>query len=45
LSRHAESFKNCHRAAVFHPDATAALADFTSARSQLLNQSPGLVNC
>ena len=39
------AFQNCHRAAVFRPDATAALAGFTSARSQLLNQSPGLVDC
>jgi hypothetical protein len=39
------AFQNCHRAAVFRPDATAALAKFTSARSQLLNQSPELVDC
>ncbi|MBO0801893.1 MAG: hypothetical protein J2P25_02310 [Nocardiopsaceae bacterium] len=39
------AFQNCHRAAVFRPDAIAALAGFTSARSQLLNQSPGLINC
>jgi len=39
------AFQNCHRAAVFLPGATAALAEFTSARSQLLNQSPELVNC
>ena len=39
------AFQNCHRAAVFRPDATAALAEFTSARSQLLNQSPELVDC
>jgi hypothetical protein len=39
------AFKDCHRAAVFRPEATAALAEFTSARSQLLNQSPGLVDC
>jgi hypothetical protein len=39
------AFQNCHRAAVFRPDATAALARFTSARSQLLNQGPGLVDC
>jgi hypothetical protein len=39
------AFQNCHRAAVFRPGATAALAGFTSARSQLLNQSPGLVDC
>lgn len=39
------AFQNCHRAAVFRADATAALAEFTSARSQLLNQSPELRNC
>jgi uncharacterized protein len=39
------AFQNCHRAAVFRPAATAALAEFTSARSQLLNQSPELVDC
>jgi hypothetical protein len=39
------AFQNCHRAAVFRPAATAALARFTSARAQLLNQSPELVNC
>ncbi len=39
------AFQNCHRAAVFRPDAVAALADFTSARAQLLNQRPELVNC
>jgi hypothetical protein len=39
------AFQNCHRAAVFRPDATAALARFTSARAQLLNQSPDLVDC
>ena len=39
------AFQNCHRAAVFRPDAAAALAEFTSARAQLLNQSPQLVDC
>jgi hypothetical protein len=39
------AFQNCHRAAVFHRGATAARAEFTSARSQLLNQHPGLVDC
>jgi len=39
------AFQNCHRAAVFRPAATAALAGFTSARAQLLNQGPGLVDC
>ena len=39
------TFQNCHRAAAFRPDATAGLAEFTSARVQLLNQSPALRNC
>ena len=39
------AFQNCHRLAVFRPEAAAALAEFTSARAQLLNQHPGLVNC
>jgi len=39
------AFQNCRRAAVFRPEAAAALAEFASARSQLLNQSPELVNC
>lgn len=41
------AFQNCHAAAVFP---TSAVGDqqreiFTSARAQLLNQSPELVNC
>ena len=39
------AFQNCHRAAVFRPETAAALAEFTSPRSRLLNQSPELVNC
>jgi hypothetical protein len=39
------AFQNCHRAAVFLPSAAAARAEFTSARAQLLNQSPALVDC
>ncbi len=39
------AFQNCHRAAVFRPDAAAARAEFTTARAQLLNQSPELTNC
>jgi hypothetical protein len=39
------AFQNCHRAAVFRPGAVAALAEFTSARGQLLNQRPELVDC
>ena len=39
------AFQNCHRAAVFRPDAAEAYAEFTSVRSQILNQQPELVNC
>ncbi|HUB21213.1 MAG TPA: SCO5389 family protein [Streptosporangiaceae bacterium] len=39
------AFQNCHRAAVFRPDADQALAEFTTARAQILNQSPELTNC
>ncbi|GIH26939.1 hypothetical protein Aph01nite_52490 [Acrocarpospora phusangensis] len=39
------AFQNCHRVAVFHPGATAALAEFTSPRAQILNQKPELVDC
>jgi len=39
------AFQNCHRAAAFRPEASAAHAEFTSSRAQLLNQRPDLVNC
>ena len=39
------AFQNCHRVAVFRPSATQALAEFTTARAQILNQSPELTNC
>ena len=39
------AFQNCHRAAVFRPGAGQALAEFTTARAQILNQSPELTNC
>jgi hypothetical protein len=39
------AFQNCHRAAVFRPSATAAIAAFRSPRAQLLNQRPDLVDC
>jgi hypothetical protein len=39
------AFQNCHRAAMFRPDATAAYAQFITPRAQLLNQSPQLRNC
>jgi hypothetical protein len=32
-------------AAVFRPGADQALAEFTTARAQILNQEPGLINC
>lgn len=39
------AFQNCHRAAVFRPSAHAELAEFITARSQILNQRPDLVSC
>jgi hypothetical protein len=39
------AFQNCHRAAVFRPGAAEAYAEFTTARSQILNQRPELVDC
>ena len=39
------AFQNCHRAAVFRPGAAEAYAEFTTARSQILNQRPQLVDC
>jgi hypothetical protein len=39
------AFQNCHRVAVFRPGASQALAEFTTARAQILNQSPELTNC
>jgi hypothetical protein len=39
------AFQNCHRAAVLRPGATRALAEFTTARAQILNQSPEFINC
>src|SRR5246127_483164 len=39
------AFQNCHRAAVFRPGAAEAHAEFTTARSQILNQRPELVDC
>ena len=39
------AFQNCHRAAAFRPGATQALAEFTTPRAQLLNQSPQLASC
>ena len=40
------AFQNCHRVAAFRLDPDPAVpADFTSARSQVLNQSPLLRDC
>ncbi|MDH2425482.1 SCO5389 family protein [Sphaerisporangium sp. TRM90804] len=39
------AFQNCHRVAVFDPAAEKALAEFTTARAQILNQRPDLVDC
>lgn len=39
------AFQNCHRVALFRPDAAAALAEFTSPAAQVLNQRPEFVNC
>jgi hypothetical protein len=39
------AFQNCHRVAVFRPGADRAMAEFTTARAQILNQSPELTNC
>lgn len=41
------AFQNCHRVAVFRPgsETSATYREFVSVRSQLLNQTPELVNC
>jgi len=41
------AFQNCHRLAAFRPDAVTSPAylDFISVRSQILNQTPALVDC
>jgi hypothetical protein len=39
------AFQNCHRLALFDPDAQREYGEFVSPRAQLLNQSPELVNC
>jgi uncharacterized protein len=39
------AFQNCHRVGVFRPDATAAYEEFVTARAQILNQQPELVDC
>ncbi|MDX2661032.1 SCO5389 family protein [Streptomyces stelliscabiei] len=50
LERHfgvALAFQNCHRVAVFHPEARGGETHtrFTSPRSQILNQSPEFRDC
>lgn len=39
------AFQNCHRVAVFRPDATRAHGEFITSRAQILNQRPELVDC
>jgi hypothetical protein len=39
------AFQNCHRVAVFRPAAQAAYQEFITARSQILNQRPELIDC
>jgi hypothetical protein len=41
------AFQNCHRVAVFDPEAAdgETYREFTSVRSQILNQSPELRDC
>src|SRR5262249_12104461 len=39
------AFQNCHRLAMFGPNATELYNDFVTPRAQLLNQRPEFVNC
>ena len=39
------AFQNCCRVGLFRPNATEIYDEFTSPRSQLLNQRPALINC
>ncbi|CAM3762452.1 SCO5389 family protein [Nocardiopsis rhodophaea] len=39
------AFQNCHKVALFREGADAAYEEFVTPRSQLLNQSPELVDC
>lgn len=39
------AFQNCHRLALFNPDAEAEYEEFVTPRAQVLNQKPELVNC
>ena len=39
------AFQNCHRVGVFQPGAQAPYLEFITARAQILNQQPELVDC
>lgn len=39
------AFQNCHKVALFSPEAGAEHASFVTPRAQLLNQAPELVDC
>jgi hypothetical protein len=39
------AFQNCHRVAAFRPGTDRAYDDFVTARAQILNQKPELVDC
>lgn len=39
------AFQNCCKVGMFSPTADAEYAEFTSARAQVLNQKPELLNC
>ena len=39
------AFQNCHRAAVFQPGAAIDCGESITARAQILNQRPALVDC
>ncbi|MDA0567138.1 SCO5389 family protein [Streptomonospora sp. S1-112] len=39
------AFQNCHRVALFRPEADSAYTDFVTPRAQVLNQTPELVDC
>jgi len=40
------AFQNCHRVAVFRPDRSEeSYRGFVSARAQILNQQPEVVDC
>ncbi|WP_199432567.1 SCO5389 family protein [Qaidamihabitans albus] len=39
------AFQNCCKVGLFQPTATKEYAEFTSARAQVLNQKPELLNC